>query len=288
MPGRRAAWLTAPALLALAAVSLYPALGTLWLSVTSAGMVGEAGAFVGADNYTSALTSAEFWAAFRVTVVFTLLTVAAEMAAGLAVALLLDMPLRGITFVRGLLIVPWALPTVINAMAWRVIYNPEFGALNAALMQTGVIGSYRSWLGDPDIALYAIAAADIWKTFPLVALLLLAALQSVPASLHEAARIDGAGVVARFRAVTWPSILTTISVVAVLRVIEAVKVFDIIWVMTKGGPLNATRSLAILVYQQAFSFRQTGMGAALAVLSIGLSVVLIALYIGSLRRLRHA
>ena len=284
MYGRRTLWLLAPAVVALATVIGYPLVETVRLSFTATQLVGGGGGWVGLRNFATALGSSEFWSALRITVIFTALTVITEMVVGLLVALLLDQPLRGRGFVRGLMIVPWALPTVINAMMWRVIYNPEFGALNALLQQWGVIGQYRSWLGDPDIALYAVAAADIWKTFPLVALILLAALQGVPRELHDAASIDGAGALQRFWAVTLPAILVPLSIVVVLRVIEAVKVFDIIWVMTRGGPLNATRSLAILVYQQAFSFHHSGYGAALSLLSVLLSLLLIAVYVASLRR----
>ena len=279
-----ARWLLAPAILALVAVIGYPLVETLQLSTSSAELVGSPGRFVGLGNFAAALDSAEFWSSLRITVVFVVLTVVSEMVLGLLVALLLTLPLRGRSLVRGLLIVPWALPTVINAMAWRVIYNPEFGALNAVLTQVGALSEYRSWLGEPDVALYAVAVADIWKTVPLVALIALAALQGVPKELRDAASIDGAGPWGRFRAVTLPSIAVPLSIIAVLRVIEAVKVFDIIWVMTHGGPLNSTRSLAILVYQQAFSFHHSGYGAALSLLAVVLSVLLIAAYVTSLRR----
>lgn len=288
MKGRRTVWLLAPALLALAAIVGYPLVETVRLSFTATELIGTGGGWVGLHNYRAALQSAAFWQSLWITVTFTVLTVGLEMVLGLLVALLLDRPLVGRGFVRGLLIVPWALPTVINAMMWRVIYNPEFGALDAVLTQTGLIGQYLSWLGEPGVALYAIAAADIWKTFPLVALILLAALQGVPKELYDAASIDGAGAWRRFRTVTWPSILVPFSIVVVLRVIEAVKVFDVIWVMTRGGPLNATRSLAILVYQQAFSFHHSGYGAALSLLSVLLSLLLIAGYVTSLRRQQAA
>ncbi len=284
MQSRRTLWLLAPALAVLLVIVGYPLFETVRLSFTSAQLVGSGGGWVGLANYREALASRAFWASLRITVVFTVLTISVEMVLGLLVALLLNLPLHGRALVRGLLIIPWALPTVINAMMWRVIYNPEFGALNAALTQLGLIGDYRSWLGEPGVALYAIAAADIWKTFPLVALILLAALQGVPRELHDAASIDGAGAWTRFRVVTWPAILLPVSIVVVLRVIEAVKVFDVIWVMTHGGPLNATRSLAILVYQQAFSFHHSGYGASLSLLSVALSLLLIAGYVLGLRR----
>jgi multiple sugar transport system permease protein len=158
------------------------------------------------------------------------------------------------------------------------MYNPDFGAVDALFQQLGLIDEYRSWLGDPTTALIAIGLADIWKTFSLVALITLAGLQSVPKELREAAEIDGAGPFARFRAVTLPVILPPLTIACVLRTIEAVKVFDIIWVMTRGGPLDSTKSLSILVYQEAFSFRHAGYGASLAMLSVALTLLLIGAY----------
>ncbi len=267
-----------PALVALVALIGWPLLDTVWLSFTDAPLGGTSGQFIGLDNYVNALRAPAFLQALGVTALFTIFTVSIEIIIGLCVGLLLDMDLWGRTFMRGLLIVPWALPTVVNAMAWRIIYNPDFGALDALLQQTGLIGEYRSWLGDPATALIAIARRDIWKTFSLVALITLAGLQSVPRELREAAAIDGAGPFARFRAVILPVVLPPLLIAAVLRTIEAVKVFDIIWVMTKGGPLDSTKSLSILVYQEAFSFRHAGYGAALAMLSVALTLVLIATY----------
>ncbi len=272
-----------PLLVVLAAVIGWPLLDTVWLSFTDAKLGGATGNFVGIDNYLRALRSPGFLKALGVTALFTVLTVSIELFLGLCVGLLLDMELKGRAFFRFLLIVPWALPTVVNAMAWRVIYNPDFGALNALLLQLGIIDKYHSWLGSPATALFAIGAADIWKTFSLVALITLAGLQSVPKELREAASIDGAGFFARFRAVTLPMILLPLSIAAVLRMIEAVKVFDIIWVMTRGGPLDSTKSLSILIYQEAFSFRRAGYGASLAMLSVALSLLLIAAYTRALR-----
>jgi multiple sugar transport system permease protein len=275
--------LVLPLLVVLAAVIGWPLLDTVWLSFTDAQLGGASGNFVGIDNFIRAFRSPGFLKALGVTTLFTVLTVSIEMAIGLCVGLLLDLPLKGRAFFRFLLIVPWALPTVVNAMAWRVIYNPDFGALNAVLLQLGIIDQYQSWLGSPSSALFAIAAADIWKTFSLVALITLAGLQSVPKDLREAATIDGAGFFARFRAVTLPVILLPLSIAAVLRMIEAVKVFDIIWVMTRGGPVDSTKSLSILIYQEAFSFRHAGYAASLAMLSVALSLLLIAGYTRVLR-----
>jgi multiple sugar transport system permease protein len=270
--------LLVPLLVVLVAVIGWPLLNTVWLSFTDTRLGGDAGSFVGLNNYIHAFAAPAFRRALFVTLLFTVGTVGAEMLIGLGVGLLLDMDLWGRKFLRGLLIVPWALPTVVNAMCWRVMYNPDFGAVDAFFQQIGLIDEYRSWLGDPTTALIAIGLADIWKTFSLVALITLAGLQSVPRDLREAAAIDGAGAFARFRAVTLPVILAPLTIACVLRTIEAVKVFDIIWVMTRGGPLDSTKSLSILVYQEAFSFRHAGYGASLAMLSVALTLLLIGAY----------
>jgi multiple sugar transport system permease protein len=283
MLGRRSYFLLLPLCLGLLAVIGWPLVQTIWISLTNAQLGDASGDFLGLGNYAHALRSKGFRHALNVTLVFALSTVFIEMILGLLVGLLLDLPLRGRGILRGLLLIPWALPTVINAMAWRVIYNPDFGALNALLTQLHIIGAYRSWLGEPSFALTAIAAADIWKTFPFVALITLAGLQNVPRELKEAALIDGAGAWARFRSVIFPAIITPLTIAAVLRVIDTIKVFDIIWIMTRGGPANATRSLSIMVYQEAFSYGNAGYGAAIALLSVAISVVLIGAYMRAAR-----
>jgi multiple sugar transport system permease protein len=268
-----------PLCLGLLAVIGWPVIQTVWISLTDAQLGDASGNFLGLANYAHALRSHGFRHALGVTITFSLSTVIIEMLLGLLVGLLLDLPLKGRGILRALLLVPWALPTVINAMAWRVIYNPDFGALNALLTQLHLIPAYRSWLGESGLALTAIAAADIWKTFPFVALVTLAGLQNVPRELKEAAIIDGAGAWARFRTVILPAIMVPLTIAAVLRVIDTIKVFDIIWIMTRGGPANATRSLSIMVYQQAFSYGNAGYGAAIALLSVAISVVLIGAYL---------
>ena len=283
MESRGRLLLLLPLLIVLLAVIGWPLLDTFWLSFTDARLGGETGAFIWFDNYFHAFRAPAFRRALFVTVTFTVCTVGAEMLIGLGVGLLLDMDLWGRKFLRGLLIVPWALPTVVNAMCWRVIYNPDFGALDAFLKQIGAIDEYKSWLGDPSTALIAVGAADVWKTFSLVALITLAGLQAVPRELREAAEIDGAGPFARFRTVTLPVILPPLTIACVLRTIEAFKVFDIIWVMTHGGPLDSTKSLSILVYQEAFSFRHAGYGASLAMLSVAITMMLIGAYSRAVR-----
>lgn len=261
------AWLLMlPLLVVMATVIGWPLIDTVRLSFTDAKLVGTGGEFIGIDNYTKMLANSSFQRALITTTWFAVLSVTAEMVLGVAAALLLNQQFYGRSVLRALMILPWALPTVVNATLWRLIYNPEYGALNAALTQLGLLDAYRSWLGEPGTALIALIIADCWKNFPLVALIALAALQSVPREITAAALVDGAGPITRFRIVILPYLAGPLMVALVLRTIEAFKVFDIIWVLTRGGPANSTRTLSILVYQEAFSFQRAGSGVSLALI----------------------
>ena len=279
------AWLLMlPLLVVMIAVIGWPLVDTVRLSFTDAKLVGTEGAFVGFDNYVKMLGGSNFLRAFMTTTWFAVVSVTAEMVLGVLAALLLNQQFRGRTALRALMILPWALPTVVNATLWRLIYNPEYGALNAALTQIGLIDSYRSWLGEPGSALTALIIADCWKNFPLVALIALAALQAVPRDITAASLVDGAGPFNRFRYVILPYLAGPLLVALVLRTIEAFKVFDIIWVMTRGGPANSTRTLSILVYQEAFSFQRAGSGASLALIVTLLVTVLAVAYAALVRK----
>ena len=274
-----------PLLVVMLAVIGAPLFETLRLSLSDARLVGSGGEFVGLRNFTRMLSNSAFQSAFWTTLRFSLWSVSSELVLGVLVALLLDQPFYGRTILRALLILPWALPTVVNATLWRLIYNPEYGALNAALTQLGLLESYRSWLGEPGTAMAALIVADVWKNFPLVALIALAALQAIPRDIRAAAVVDGANVWRRFRHVTLPYLLGPLMVALVLRTIEAFKVFDLIWIMTRGGPANTTRSLSILVYQEAFAFQRAGSGASLALIITLMITVLAVAYLAIIRRL---
>ncbi|WP_261462524.1 carbohydrate ABC transporter permease [Serratia proteamaculans] len=287
---RRQAWvLLAPMLLMMLLLTAWPLGRTLWLSFTDAALVGNdiTPAWVGADNFIYALTDPDFQAALWRTLYFTLVSVAFEGLIGVLVALLLNQKFHGRNVLRVLVILPWALPTIVNATMWRLNFNPDYGSINALLTQLGVIDHYRSWLGDPASALNAVMLADIWKNYPLITLLTLAALQSIPDDLYEAARLDGASAWRRFRAITLPAILAPLAVALVLRTIDAFKVFDIIYVMTRGGPMDSTKTLSFFVYQESFSYLRAGSGAAYAVLMTLLCGLLIALYMLMLFRQRR-
>ncbi|MEN4550401.1 sugar ABC transporter permease [Pantoea agglomerans] len=279
---QRQAWvLLAPMLLVMLLLTAWPLLRTIWLSFTDAALIGsgETPVWIGLENYLYALSDPDFRASIWRTLYFTLVSVTVEGIIGVLVALLLNQKFIGRNVLRVLVILPWALPTIVNAMMWRLNFNPDYGSINALLSQLGIIDGYRSWLGSPEAALNAVMFADIWKNYPLVTLLVLAALQSIPEDLFEAARLDGASAWRRFRAITFPAIVAPLGVALVLRTIDAFKIFDIIYVMTRGGPVDSTKTLSFFVYQESFSYLRAGSGAAYAILMTLMCALLITLYL---------
>jgi multiple sugar transport system permease protein len=268
-------------LLVMLLLTAWPLLRTIWLSFTDAALIGsgETPAWIGLENYLYALSDPDFRASIWRTLYFTLVSVTVEGIIGVLVALLLNQKFIGRNVLRVLVILPWALPTIVNAMLWRLNFNPDYGSINALLSQLGIIDGYRSWLGSPEAALNAVMFADIWKNYPLVTLLVLAALQSIPEDLFEAARLDGASAWRRFRAITFPAIVAPLGVALVLRTIDAFKIFDIIYVMTRGGPVDSTKTLSFFVYQESFSYLRAGSGAAYAILMTLMCALLITLYL---------
>jgi multiple sugar transport system permease protein/N,N'-diacetylchitobiose transport system permease protein len=184
---------------------------------------------------------------------------------------------------RTMVVLPWALPTIVNGALWRYVFNADYGVMNAALKQLGIIHSYQAWLSKPFLALNIVILADVWKNTSLVAFFLLAGLTTIPRDLYEAARVDGESAFGAFMRITLPLLRPAILVVLVLRTIESFKVFDLIYVMTGGGPANGTQSIAFYTYQQAFSNEFFGYGSALSFLIVLCIMVLVILYMRALR-----
>jgi ABC-type sugar transport system permease subunit len=278
--------LLAPAALVVFGVVLYPAGRALVISFydVDSPFAGDY-PWRGLGNYTDILTSVRFWTAARHTLYFTVVSTAAELVLGIGLALLLAAPLRLRWLFRAVVILPWALPTIVNGAMWRWLLNAEYGVVNAVLTQLGLQDGYRSWLGaDPFLALNMVVLADVWKNTSLVAFFLLAGLHTIPRELYEAARVDGAGPVSSFFRITLPLLLPTVAIVLVLRTIEAFKVFDIVYVMTGGGPASGTQTITFLTYLQAFSAQRFSYGAALAYLTVIAILVLAVLYLRLLRQ----
>ena len=277
--------LLAPALLIVTIITIVPLLDAIRLSFTDAEIsaLGTSPSFVGIENYAYALSDPDFRDALGRTLYFTLCSVALEAILGVAVALFLNLPFYGRGLLRLLIILPWALPTIVNATTWRLIFHPDYGAFNALLVQVGLLDHYRSWLGDPDTAMNMIIVADAWKNYPLVAYVVLAALQAIPQDWIDAARVEGAGAWTRFRRIILPAIMGPLLVVVVLRSIEAFRIFDLIYVMTRGGPADTTKTASFFVYQEYFAYLRSGSGAAYALIVALISALLIAAYYRAMR-----
>ncbi len=241
--------------------------------------------FRGLANYADVLNDPRVRMAAGHTLYFTVVSTALELVLGLGLAMLLAAPLRGRWLFRGIVILPWALPTIVNGAMWRWILNAEYGVLNALLTQLGLQSQYRSWLGtDPFLALNMVIVADVWKNTSLVAFFMLAGLQTIPRELLEVAKVDGAGPVRSFLRITLPLLMPTVALVLVLRTIEAFKVFDIVYVMTGGGPASGTQTITFFTYLQAFSAQRFSYGAALAYLTVVAILLLALVYLRLLRQ----
>jgi len=277
--------LVLPALVVMLAVLAYPIVSSIVLSLQRVQPGGGkfSGTWVGLDNYFNIGSDPAFGTALGNSVYFTAIEVVAVVVLGLAVAMLLNHPLGRSGFFRVILLIPWALSPVANAVIWKWIYNANYGILNYLLHELGIINQYVVWLGDPQLALNSLLVADIWKSIPFIALLLLAGLQNVPPILYRAARLDGASAWQTFRFVTLPQLRTTILICVVLQSIWALKVFDLIYVLTKGGPADGTVLLNFLSYRETFDFGDFGYGAALADILFLMMFVLALIYLRTFR-----
>lgn len=286
MSARSTAWMfVAPALVALALVLAYPVLYSVWLSFTDASLA--SGTFVtpyvGLANYATLLTDKVTRLAFLNTLYFTVVEVVAVVGLGLAMALLLNHPLARSPLLRILLILPWAIAPVANGVLWKWILHANYGIANALLVSSGLSERNILWLGSPFLALNAMLLVDIWKSAPFIAILLLAALQGIPGALYRAARVDGATAWQAFRHVTLPGLKTALAIAVVLQTIWSLRIFDLIFVLTKGGPYDSTIVMNFLAYRLTFNFLKFGQGAAIANLIFVASIVLAIVYLRLLR-----
>lgn len=276
--------LSAPALAAMAAVIAYPLLWTLWesLHLDDLRMPWRGRPFVGLSNYAALLGSARFRQALGHTLFFTGASVFLEMAFGLVLALALHRRFRGRGALRAAVLVPWALPTVVAAILFRFLFDPRAGIAAAAVAATGAVDRSFVWFIHASAAWVPVIAADVWKTTPFVALLLLAGLQGIPESLYEAAAVDGASASQVLWHVTLPLLRPALGVALLFRSLDALRVFDLIYVMTGGGPGTATEPLALLTFNALLENLRFGLGAALSILVIVLAGLVAALVVRSL------
>ena len=260
------AWaLMLPALVALAAVSFYPILNGIWLSLTNTSLITNASDFVGLVNYANLANDGQFWNAWIHTVVFTAVSTGLETVIGLGMALLLFESFTGRSVIRAAMLVPWAMPTVVTSKMFGWLFDGQHGVVNYILVRLGILSSNVDWLGSAHTALGTIILADVWKTTPFMALLLLAGLQTISPSLVEAARIDGATGWTAFWYVRLPLLWPTLLIAGLFRALDAFRVFDLVYVLTGGGPADSTETLSTLSYKVLFSTLQFGYGSAMTV-----------------------
>jgi ABC-type sugar transport system permease subunit len=278
----RLGWgLVLPALLVITLVALFPLLWTVWesLHLHDLRMPWLGKPFVGIDNYVEAFTTPRFWDALGHTLFFAVTSVGLELLIGLWLALALNRAFRGRGLVRAAVLVPWAIPTVVSALLWRFMFEGQHGIVNSALVSVRVLREPIVWLIHPQAAWVPVILADVWKTTPFVALLLLAGLQNIDASLYEAARIDGASAWRQFRHVTLPLLKSALLVALIFRTLDAFRVFDLIYALTGGGPGTSTEPISLYTFNALLQNLQFGYGSALSVIVFGVTFGLALVYI---------
>ena len=278
---RIAYFMILPSVAMITLLTLVPLLEGLIVSVQSQDM-GRPNPtrFVGWEHYIRALfEDDDFWSSLRRTLIWTIGSVAGAYCLALSLALLVNIDIQGRKFFRALFLLPWVVPEVSTALLWKWLYGDEFGILNFILKSLGIISSPVLWLADPNLAMPSVIVVQIWKLYPVMFIVLLAALQNVPKELHEAAIIDGANSRQRFWYITLPFIRGTSVITTLLASIWSFQNFDIIYLLTGGGPAGVTKVLATLMYQKAFWGSEMGYAAAIGVLML---VVLLQLSIADL------
>ncbi|MBA8899619.1 multiple sugar transport system permease protein [Phyllobacterium sp. P30BS-XVII] len=256
-----------PAAVFLLCFLTYPLGLGVWLGFTDA-KIGRDGVFIGLENYQALASDSVFWMAVYNTVLYTFIASVLKFGLGLWLALILNENLPFKSFFRAIILLPWVVPTVLSALAFWWIYDAQFSILSWSLIKLGLIDTPINFLGDPNNARASVIAANVWRGIPFVAISLLAGLQTIPQSLHEAASLDGATGWQRFRFITLPMLTPIIAVVMTFSVLFTFTDFQLIYVLTKGGPVNATHLMATLSFQRGIPGGQLGEGAAIAVAMI--------------------
>lgn len=288
---RRAAWLfLTPMLMILSLVAVWPLGRTLYFSMTNATLVDmEHFTFVGLSNYLTyengrwygVLSDPQWIASLRNTLIFAVVSVALETILGVLIALLLNTPFRGRGLMRAAMLVPWAIPTVVSAKMWSWMLNDQFGVVNDILLRSGLVSEPIAWLADPTLALASIILVDVWKTTPFVALLALAALQMVPKDCYEAAAISGIHPIRVFYRVTLPLIAPALAVAVVFRMLDAMRMFDLVYIMT--GSTETTATLSVFARRELVDFQDVGYGSAASTMVFFIIALLTALYVVAAR-----
>lgn len=267
-----------PALLVLGLVFIYPIGRAFWLSWFTENLGTQLEpVFSGLGNYQRMVGDGRFWQSLWNTSVFTVISVFLELLLGLGVALVLNKSFWGRGVVRTVAIIPWALPTAVMGLAWAWIFNDQYGVVNDIFMRLGLIDTGINWLGTPTLAMIALIVADVWKTTPFISIILLAGLQSISVDLYEAHRLDGASPWQSFTQITLPLLMPQILIALLFRFAQSFGIFDLVQVMTGGGPAGSTETVSIYIYSTVMRYLDFGYGAALVVVTFLLLVLAVAI-----------
>ncbi len=258
----------------------YPLVQTFWISLYHMSTLTRRGEFVGLANYRALLSSAEFWDSFARSLVWTVVSLALQLCLGVGFALLLNVRLTFRPVARALVLFPYLLSTVVAVLIWQWLFNDMYGYLNYVIQEFGLSDSPVNWLGQSPNALISTLLVAGWKNFPFVTIAVLARLQGIPTALYDAARIDGAGAWSRFRDITLPQLRSVLAMVIILRSIWDFKEFDLIYMMTGGGPRSSTQTLPLMIYNEVFPKLSMGSGAAIAVVMLLIMVAFFWVYAG--------
>jgi len=266
----------APALLLLGAVVAVPLGRTILTSFQYYTLLDLAGSgrFVGLRNFQTVLADSAFWTSVYRTATFVFFALAGQFTIGFSLALLLNQRIRGRSWIRGAFLLPWILPSAETTLLWMWMANPQYGIVNWVLQRLGLIGNFQNWFADPALAMPALVAAVIWRGFPFHMLALLAGLQTIPVDVIEAAKIDGAGAVQRFRHITLAHMRYVILATLLISMIWLSQHFITVWVLTAGGPGDATETLAVHVYRAAFESWDLGIASAMGLVWLAFMMVI--------------
>lgn len=274
----------APTVILIALVLIYPILQSIVLSVGQSSIDGSTPyEFVGVKHYAKLMGTERFWNSLGVTFLFTALSIPLELMLGIALALLMNESFRGKGLARLAVLFPWALPTALNTLMWRWMYNSDYGLFNAVALQSGLAERPINWLGDSTLAMGSMVTVAVWKTSSFMALIILAGLQSIPRELYEAGRMDGMSRWQEFREITLPLLKGPILVALIIRSMDALRTFELPFNLTDGGPINATESLSLYAYKVIFDFIDFNFGAAIVVVQFLVIFAMSLLYIALLR-----
>lgn len=288
---RAAFWFLAPMLFALICVAAWPLLRTIWFSFTDTTLSNlYGGQWIGLDNYLSVRTLSSgkviyrgtlvdpaWWNAVWNTVRFAIVSVLFETVLGLIVALVLNAEFKGRGLVRAAILIPWAIPTIVSAKMWAWMLNDQFGIINDIMLSLGLIDQKIAWTASTDTAMYAVLMVDIWKTTPFMALLILAGLQMVPRDIYEAAKLDGINPIKVFFKVTLPLIRPALMVAVIFRMLDALRIFDLVYVLTPNSA--ATKTMSVISRENMIDFDKFAYGAAQSTLLFAIIAIFVSLYI---------